>query len=268
MMLMKTRVRIVITLWIAIFMFSRPISAFEIPDKWEKSTVAIGMRIFELKDQSTGQVEEKRALSGTGVLIKTDRFILVTAKHVVFDNQGNQFPNLCFWGNKLDGTEFERSFSEFSKKWPNLKWVAHPDPDIDIAAAIVGLDLEKDSIAFVTLEDFEDVINIKKGTDVYYLGFPLNFGASYGSNPMLRKGIVALKEKKDNFFYIDATVAPGNSGGPVFMLQNDIPKFLGLVSRFEPFFRAGQYFHAGISVVYPVDWIRNLLESKEFKATY
>ena len=43
-------------------------AAFEIPDKWEKSTVAIGARIYELKDQSTGQVEDKRVLSGAGVL--------------------------------------------------------------------------------------------------------------------------------------------------------------------------------------------------------
>lgn len=243
-------------------------SAFEIPDKWEKATVAIGVKLYELKDQFTGQIEKRRDLSGAGVLMKTDRYILVTAKHVVFDENGKLFPNLCFWGNRTDGNEFERSFTELSEKWPKLKWIAHPNPAIDIAAAIVGLDLEKESIAFVTLEDFEEVTNIKKGMDIYYLGFPLDFGSSYGSNPMLRKGIVALKESKDNFFYIDATVAPGNSGGPVFTVQNDIPKFLGLVSSFKPFFRGGQYFHAGIGVVYPVDWVKELLESKEFKATY
>jgi S1-C subfamily serine protease len=135
----------------------------------------------------------------------------------------------------------------------------------------VGLKPEE-SRPFVTDLDFENVSDLKKGDDIFYLGFPLAYGSYHGSNPMVRKGIVALKEEKDDFFYIDATVAPGNSGGPVFRIgkesKNEAYTFLGIVSAFRPFERDGFLFHAGMGVVYPVDSIKELLESKEFKATY
>lgn len=241
--------------------------AFKIPSTWNNSVIAIGIETYDL-NKLNGQIESKKDLSGAGVLVKTDRFVLVTAKHVVFDKNGKLLPNLCFWGNRIDGTEFKRSFNELQKEYPNIRWVAHPDPEIDIAAAIVGLKPWEENVAFVTLSDFENIINVEKGEDIYYLGYPLGFGASYGSDPMVRKGMVSLKEKKDKFFYIDATVAPGNSGGPVFTIQDDRLRFLGIVSQFRWFERGGELFHAGIGVVYPVSYIKELLESKEFKATY
>ncbi len=239
-----------------------------VPDKWEECVVAIGQEVYEVKNKFTGEVEKKNSLFGAGVVLQTDRYILVTAKHVVFDEHGKLRPNLCFWGNRKDGTEFKRYFSNLSNKYPSLKWVPHNDSGVDIVATVIGLIPKKESVSLLTLDDFEEVARIRKGDDVYYLGFPLGFGASYGVDPMVRKGIVALKEKKDKFFYIDATVAPGNSGGPVFRVRNNKPKLIGIVSQFRPFYRAGDYFHTGLGVVYPINYIKELLESDEFRSTY
>lgn len=230
-----------------------PVRAFDMSERSEKSVVAIGY-------------PTKNGIKyGTGVLIKTDRFVLVTAKHVVMDNEGNQFSDIYFWGNKIGGGSFRRTFPEMTQKWPNIKWVAHQNPDIDLAATVVGIAELSDDVGFLTLSDFKSRSLIKKGDDIYYLGFPSFFGAKYGSNPFLRKGVVGLQEKSENIFYIDATVAPGNSGGPVFSIKKGEPEFLGIVSAFEPFERDGHLFHTGIGIVYPVDHIQELIESKYFR---
>ena len=249
--------------------FGNEVLAFDIPEKWDHAVVAIGSKKYRL-NEITGKVETERTLYGAGVLTRTDRYVLVTARHVVFDlgGTGGVFPGLYFWGNRIDGTEFERSFEEMTKRWPNLGWVGHPNEQIDIAASVVGLDLKGDRIAFVDLSDFQSAEGVKKGRDIYYLGYPKGLGSYRGSDPMVRKGIVALRETGASYFYIDATVAPGNSGGPVFVLEGDAPRFIGIVAEFVPFSRGGQYFHAGLGKVYPTDFIRSLIFSDEFKSTY
>jgi S1-C subfamily serine protease len=222
-----------------------------------RSAVAIGYQ------NAFGQ----NKLYGTGVLIKSGRhFIVVTARHVILDKNLNLLPGLIFWGNTKQGKEFSRSFEENRAEWKNIRWVIHDSADI--AAIIVGIKEAEDDVYFVSMSDFLDVKDLKKGESVYYLGFPRALGADTGIDPVLRHGIVSLKSSPD-YFYIDATAAGGNSGGPVFRILDSKAYFIGIVTDF-PWGHASEpefYYHTGVSRVYSTNQIKTLINSKEFEAT-
>ncbi len=149
-----------------------------------------------------------------------------------------------------------------------IKWVTHQK--YDIALTIVELTPEEDLVSFVELKSFESIEDIKKSTEVYYLGYPFGIGTEKGGSPVRRKGMVAYKVKKDKYFYMDAMLAPGNSGGPVFELDKEKKsvKLFGIVSSFQPFETHGKHFHSGLGIVFSADCIKELLQSEPFKETY
>jgi S1-C subfamily serine protease len=256
--------------------------SIDILDKLNKRVVVIGIKRHVLINEqgkqvsmnTTGKTEERRFSLGAGVLVKdflgkNVRNILVTAKHVVFEDNGygKAIPDLYIWGNKKDGSEFEYPYPYFRKLWPNVKWVKHFDSKVDIAISIVGFS-DKDLIDFVPLKKFKEIASLNKGEDVYYLGFPKGLGAGFGSNPVIRKGMVALNEKGKNFFHMDAVVTKGNSGGPVFKVENDNPELLGIVTDFEMQQTRKGYLHSGLARVFSADCIKDILKSPEFRDTY
>lgn len=107
-------------------------------------------------------------------------------------------------------------------------WLAHPDPDID--AAVIGINarhLEKRKIQFSYFRSHQNVLDRKGATDkglsegdgAYILGFPMGIVGGDRSYVMVRQG--ALARVRDwlagsaKEFLVDATIFPGNSGGPV-----------------------------------------------------
>lgn len=238
----------------------------EIPEDMYRSAVAIGY-IEHALDPRTGEVKSGKQLLGTGVLIKSGRhFVVVTARHVILDKNSHLIPDLIFWSNTKNGDEFKRSFEYNRTEWKNIRWVYHNSADI--AAIIVGIDKLEEDVSFVELSDFMDVKDLKKGQNVYYLGFPRELGSDSGSDPVLRRGIIALKNSPD-YFYIDATAAGGNSGGPVFRILDSKPYFIGIVTDFPPSLASDPdfYYHTGVSRVFSTNQIKNLINSQEFEAT-
>lgn len=235
------------TLFFIILLITLPIAAratdsvdIEIPDDMYRSAVAIGYQ------NALGQ----NMPYGTGVLIKSGRhFVVVTARHVILDKNLNLRSDLIFWGNTKQGKEFSRSFEENRAKWPRIHWVIHKSADI--AAIIIGIKEAEDDVYFVSLSDFLDVKDLKKGQSVYYLGFPNSLGSDTGIDPVLRHGIISLKNSPD-YFYIDATAAGGNSGGPVFRIIDSKAHFIGIVTDFPPSLASKPdfYYHTGVSRVY------------------
>jgi S1-C subfamily serine protease len=254
---------------------------FQIPTdeltKLDKYVVAIGLKFWKT-DTSSGKSKVVKVVLGAGVLVKKyERKILVTAKHVVFDNNGKGplIPHLYIWGKKIDGNDFEYSLQKDVKGiWEKVEWIKHSDDEIDIVATIITTSDKKDIVEFLPFEEYKYVSEAKKGEDIYYLGFPI---AHYNlfhrdhvnvSTPVLRKGMVALNEKEERYFYIDAPVAGGNSGGPVFKLdENGNPKLLGIVYRYLPFEKGKHIVHTGLGAVYAADCIEEILESEAFKGT-
>ncbi|MFY3739739.1 MAG: S1-C subfamily serine protease [Candidatus Nitrosomirales archaeon] len=110
----------------------------------------------------------------------------------------------------------------------NPLWINHPNSKIDIAILPINYSLIQDmQVSF--FESDAHVANIKKlnelgiieGDFVYVLGFPMGIVGAQRNMVIVRSGIVArIRDAlaKDNEKYlIDASVFPGNSGGPVIL---------------------------------------------------
>jgi S1-C subfamily serine protease len=84
--------------------------------------------------------------------------------------------------------------------------------------------------AWIGISMFESSVNIKEGTGVIIIGYPLSLGAKYtGNRPVSRIGIIAQElNSETNTFLLDGMANQGNSGSPVFNEQN--LKLIGMVT--------------------------------------
>ena len=106
-------------------------------------------------------------------------------------------------------------------------WTMHPDPDVDVAVLPVsGILMEERNVveAEIFFTDIgapsdTEVRDIAEGNGVFVLGFPLGLVGEERNYPIVRHGIVARIQDwlrgDERTFLIDASVFPGNSGGPV-----------------------------------------------------
>lgn len=116
-------------------------------------------------------------------------------------------------------------------------WIGHQNPNIDVAVFAVNtqiLDEENMQYAFFTSDSNvfkkDDLLSVEasEGDFIYVLGFPLGIVDASKKHVILRSGVIArvrdLLEGHSSNFIIDASVFPGNSGGPVILK----PEFLGI----------------------------------------
>ena len=121
----------------------------------------------------------------------------------------------------------------------SVSWIAHPNPDADVAVLSINVRLlEADGIEFeffasdvstFTLDQARE-IEVSEGDGVFVLGFPLGEAGEERNYAVVRQGIVARVQDwvKGNAgtFLIDASIFPGNSGGPV-LLKPEITSIVG-----------------------------------------
>ena len=122
--------------------------------------------------------------SGTGFMINEDG-LTVTNKHVVKEN--NQVAVRLATGEKYQGSVTQRH------------------PRLDLAYVQIDANRRFPSIAI------GDSDKIRVGEDVIAIGFPL--GQSLGLDPTVSVGIISAKRL--NRLQTDASLNPGNSGGPL-----------------------------------------------------
>ena len=143
---------------------------------------------------------------------------LVTAQHVVGPTQ-------------LKSIEIETNSG-----WQDLQVevVVHSAPELDVSVLRPIDPLHEHRHPIKLLPD--GVVSI--GQEAYFSGFAL--GLSTHSNltdfpyplPLVRRGMVSSFDEDRSF--LDGTVNPGMSGGPVFMMDDDIPNVFGVIThRFE-----------------------------------
>ena len=107
-------------------------------------------------------------------------------------------------------------------------WLAHHDPDIDAAVMPINAQaLEEGGIQFAFFRSHQHVLDrqgavdkgLSEGDGAYILGFPMGIVGRSRSYVIVRQGSLARVRdwlggsSKD--FLVDATIFPGNSGGPV-----------------------------------------------------
>lgn len=96
-------------------------------------------------------------------------------------------------------------------------------------------------IVSVDKEATRGLDKIKIANDVYLMGYPTSLGLQRNSyfdysKPLLRKGIIAGINTKENTFIIDCAAYQGNSGGPIIEeCEDDFFRVIGLVSKYIPY---------------------------------
>jgi len=179
---------------------------------------------------------------GTGFLMynydKPNEFIVVTCAHMIKDK--NQIavrvkPDSTFLKfleqieqkNFLFGNAFILGNTvRFIANLGNKDCYIHPELDIaafrlQITSAVIKTDTGKKSI------DLANVMGIPRsgiqfhrdlslGDEVYFIGFPLGYGANDYVEPVIRSGSIAWMPTDEDFFLLDAFSFGGNSGSPIF----------------------------------------------------
>lgn len=171
---------------------------------------------------------------GTGFFFGVERDqkqygFLVTNKHVIRNaSTGRILFTVAEDKKPVLGKTHWLNISNFDQ-W----WHGHSDPDVDVAIAPVG-----DAIRSITdqgvplyhtfigenlIPDTKQVEDFDAIEDIVFLGYPNNIWDDVNNLPVIRRGITAthlavdFRGKKQ--FLIDASVFPGSSGSPVFILK-------------------------------------------------
>jgi V8-like Glu-specific endopeptidase len=251
---MKYRILLCIGLLLSRASYSQNPNNRDWIQRWQQMTISIGnIRYDTVVRDGKKNVFPYYNILGTGIIcyVSNSPFnIIVTAKHVLQDERGKFLDSVRIRFSWEDGSSVYSFFGHMihlNTKKGNIIYT-HPAKDFDLACFPMLL---KDSISgiqamkVVNYQSFADKENYQEGAGVYVLGYPGSVGKTYWTRALIRKGIISwipkdnIGEKK---FLIDASVYPGNSGGPVIteipMIQfrdttdSDILKdyrFLGIV---------------------------------------
>ena len=242
---------------------------------WQKTIVFIG------KDNPKNFI-------GTGVLLGLSGIHhLATAKHVIFDNNGDEKKSLFISFNSKKGEIIDRKIEDVKTQY-KVDWITHKDSNVDIVLIPISIDIENDDVKLISEDLFSNVVSDNLAEDVFFLGFQPGLSLTR-VNPIIRSGIISRIED-DGIFYIDTTVFPGNSGSPVFLKPSFVNpfeggtklgfqhfgKFIGIVGAYIPYqeLAISQQTgnpriifeeNTGISVVWSVKKIQEIISSKTFK---
>lgn len=235
--------------------------------------------------------------SATGFYLRNEKHAyLVTARHVLFTEPERHLKNnkvVCL-SYPEDAKDEERFRLEFDLQYLSEQGLIRYHQTHDVVVVRIGDVTEvKDSSVRVSFERyrvkglkqtesplilgsvkstrrFEDVI---VSDDVFIFGYPASIGIKEvpqiePDRPLLRKGIIAGKNRKKETIILDCPTYYGNSGGPVIEVEKTaIGKerylIIGLVSEFVPFKETWvnvthklshwEISNSGYSVVTPID---------------
>ena len=219
--------------------------------------------------------------SGSGfILIHQNSPYIVTAKHVLFDENDNlRATNLLITSQNSRGHESEARniMIENLNQAPIYRSLVEDVAIINISnPALYTVQQEGNNIISVSMEQTNSIKDIGVSNDIYLVGFPTSLifqGSQYFevNRPLLRKGIIAGINSLDNTFIIDCTAYYGNSGAPIIeVCQDGELRIVGIVSRYIPFVtewrnnREPSISHtelsnSGYTVCLPIDSIINLI---------
>lgn len=148
---------------------------------------------------------------GTGFLVNSPNkhILLLTAKHVILDNEGTVINNLAVRLNEKSGKSILLTDKEIIKL-SGGKWFLSETSDL---ACLFIYRKESSDVLFISTSDFLSAAELNVGTPLVILGFPMGFRSDEFAVPIARKAMVARADS--DIIIVDGFVFPGNSGGPV-----------------------------------------------------
>jgi hypothetical protein len=241
-----------------------------------------------------GTINEKKEYQyyATGFLLDIkDEFHLVTAKHVVRDSKTGDIKDkdMIAFFNLKDGTIGHRPISDIKNAF-SVDWIFHESSEVDIAIIPFGVDLEKDDVRTIPESIFLTSDKLFELYDVFFLAHQPNVLPQNKISPIIRTGVISLINT-DGTFYIDAPAFPGNSRSPVFLRPSALSfdekafhiggfqyggKFVGIIGEYVPYQEVAVSIqtsrprvvfeeNTGLSRVWPVTFIKEIIESDVFK---
>jgi S1-C subfamily serine protease len=153
------------------------------------------------------------------------RFVLVTANHVLQKAKGDK---VILHLRKKTGDMFSRVKYPITIRHDTKEmWIKHPE--VDIGAMYVQLPKDIDiallPTSFLADDDILGKYEVRPGDTVFALGFPLGQESNSAGFPILRMGTISIyaiiPTKTNKTFLFDFEVFQGNSGGPVFLVQEN-----------------------------------------------
>ena len=226
-----------------------------IPPVFFNTVVALGEQATDgtLKSHATGFLYGRPTGTTGENGQKQYQVFLVTNRHV-FQKAAERSDTLHARFNKLS----EKGTNVYPLQLKHFSWTVHPDPNADVAVMSInptwlnssGVEyffFESDEHAF-SLEQAR-AIQISEGDGVFVLGFPLGESGEERNYAIVRQGIIAriqdwLKGTARTFL-VDASIFPGNSGGPVLLkpemvsvqgtTSNNRCALIGMVSSYLPY---------------------------------
>jgi S1-C subfamily serine protease len=170
---------------------------------------------------------------GTGFLISEPgpdgkpRTVLVTANHVLSGMPGAT----ARIGYRVEHADGSWSYSpqplQIRDGQGHELWTHHPSRDVAAIVITAPPEFAKAAIPedYLASDDTFAQYKVEAGDEMMALGFPRGLAANQAGFPILRSGRVAsfpvAPAKVFPTFLLDFAVFPGNSGGPVFMTDQD-----------------------------------------------
>ncbi len=180
-----------------------------------------------------------------------------------------------------------------------MAWISHPNKNIDVAVVGINVNLLKEhQIRFAFFNEDNHVLSraqardaeLSEGDGVFVLGFPLGLVGGERNYVIVRSGVLArIRDALAGAapdFLVDASIFPGNSGGPVVTR----PEFtaiqgtknitsamlIGMVSSYVPYKdvaisqqtkRTRVVFeeNSGLAAVVPIDFVAEAVRAAEEK---
>ena len=214
------------------------------------------------------------------------RNFLVTNRHVFMGAQSR---------NATLQARFNTIANQSSNIYPidpaDVNWTVHPQADIAVLSINAQL-LMNEGINYRTIQRDEHTFtreqlsskSIGEGDGVFTMGFPLGIAGDERNYVIVRQGIIASIQPwfsgTDSTFLVDASIYPGNSGGPVFTKPeivsitgtepNNDCRMIGIVSGYLPYIdvavsqqtqlpRVTFQENSGLGVVVPNDLIQETI---------
>jgi Trypsin-like peptidase domain len=158
---------------------------------------------------------------------------LVTAKHVLKDEQGNDLKRVYVRLNAKDGDPVFASLDLFENNVSRV--YTHTDSTVDLAVVPVAPDEQTTDFKMMfdelitTKESFKE-LKIGEGSDVFFVGLFTSFYGQHKNLPIARFGRVAMvsgekvpwkdgpnsPEQEADLYLLETQSYGGNSGSPVF----------------------------------------------------